>query len=120
MSNPISAADLATARAAVQSLMIDTVIIERPTEAQSASKARQITYPTQVTTTCRRRDLPSDEQHTENQLEPVKLTEFLFPQGTDVRTQDRLTIGSEKWEVIEVEKRSLLVQQRALGKKAQA
>jgi hypothetical protein len=120
MASPVTAADLTAARTAVESLMIESVTIKRPAQTKSATGANLGTNSAGVVTVCRKRDLPSDEQETANQLEPVKVTEFLFPHGTDVRTQDQLTIGSEKWEVIEVEKRSTLVQQRALGKKAAA
>lgn len=120
MPSPISATDLATARTNVESLMTESVIIKRPTVTKSTQGGNLTTFATTATTTCRKRDLRSDEQQTENQLEPVKLTEFLLPYGTDVRTQDQLVIGTETWEVIEVEKRSTLVQQRCLAKKAAA
>jgi hypothetical protein len=122
MSNPVSATDLATARAAAQSLMTTSVTIKRPTNSQSATGAGKTNQGAQATVNARRRDLPSSEQSTANQLEPVRLTEFFFAHTTDVRTQDQLTDNStsEKFEVIETEARSTLVQVRVLAKKAQA
>jgi hypothetical protein len=120
MANPISATDLASARAAVESLMITSIVIKRPANSQSATGAELGTPATVATVNARRRDLQSSEQDTENQLEPVRLTEFFFPHATDVRTQDQLFDGSEKFEVIEVETRSTLVQVRVLAKKAAA
>jgi len=120
MASPISATDLATARAAVESLMITSVTIKRPTNSKSSTGANKKNESAGTTVNARRRDLQSNEQQTKNQLEPVRLTEFLFPQSTDVRTEDQLVVGTEKFEVIEVETRSTLVQVRVLAKKAQA
>jgi hypothetical protein len=120
MANPVSAADLTLARAAVESLMTESVLIKRPTVAKSTTGGNKPTLPVGTSAICRKRDLQSDEQDAANQLEPVKVSEFLFPYGTDVRTQDALTHSEGNFEVIEVEKRSTLVQQRVLAKKSQA
>lgn len=120
MAHPVSTTDLATARTAAESLMTDTVTIKRPSTAKSDTGANKPTLSAGTAASCRKRDLPSDEQETANQLEPVKLTEFLLPYGTDVRTQDVLTHSEGNFEVIEVEKRTTLVQQRVLAKKAAA
>jgi hypothetical protein len=120
MPSPISATDLASARAAVESLMIESVTIKRPTVAKSATGANKPTLSAGTSSSCRKRDLQSNEQMTEGELEPVKLSEFLLPYGTDVRTQDVLVHTEGNFEVIEVEKRSTLVQQRVLAKKAAA
>lgn len=100
--------------------MTESVTIKRPTVAKSATGANKPTNSAGTSSVCRKRDLPSDEQETSNQLEPVKMSEFLFPYGTDVRTQDVLVHSEGNFEVIEVEKRSTLVQQRALARKAAA
>ena len=102
--------------------MTETVTIKRPAGGKTATGAPNTSAaPTTIGTfACRRRDLPSDEKQTADQLEPVKQTEFLLPHGTDVRTQDTLTIGSETWEVIDVELRSTIVQRRCLAVKPQA
>jgi hypothetical protein len=121
MPSPISATDLATARAAVESLMTETVTIKRPTITSSSSGGQKPTLPAGTSSVCRKRDLPSNEQETANQLEPVKLTEFLFPYNTDVRSEDVLVHSEGNFEVIEPpEKRSTLVQIRVLARKAQA
>lgn|SRR4051812_48009255 len=120
MPSPISATALASARTAVESLMIESVTIKRPTVAKSATGANKPTLSAGTSSSCRKRDLPSNEQQAEGQLEPVKLTEFLMPYGTDVRTQDVLIHTEGNFEVIEVETRSTLVQQRVLAKKAAA
>jgi hypothetical protein len=121
MASPISATDLASARTAVESLMIETVTIKRPTVAKSATGANKPTLSAGTSSICRKRDLQSSERLTEGELEPVKLAEFLLPYGTDVRSEDVLVHSEGNFEVIEPpEKRSTLVQQRVLAKKAQA
>ncbi len=120
MESPVSAAHLAAARAAVQTLMTESVVIKRPTVAKSATGGNKPAFAPVATTICRKLDLPSDEQQTENQLKPVKLAEFLLPYDTDVREQDQLVVGSETFEVIGIETRSTLVQQRVEGKRAAA
>lgn len=120
MPSPISTTDLSTARTAAESLMTDSVTIKRPTETKSASGGNKRSLPAGTASACRKRDLPSDEQLTDNQLEPVKLAEFLLPYGADVRTQDVLAHSEGNFEVIEVEKRTTLVQQRVLAKRSAA
>lgn len=120
MPNPVSAADLATARTAAESLMIDAVTIKRPTTAKSTSGGNLPAFSAGVVTVCRKRDLEGNEQLKDGQLEPVKVSEFFLPHGTDVRTEDQLLHAGLKFEVIDVEKRTTLVQQRCLAKKAAA
>lgn len=120
MASPISTTDLTSARTAVESLMTESVTIKRPTVAKSDTGANKPTLSAGTSASCRKRDLPSDEQATEHQLEPVKLSEFLFPYTTDVRTQDVLVHTEGNFEVIEVEQRSTLVQKRVLARKAAA
>src|SRR5436309_1152554 len=80
MPNPVSAADLATARAAVQSLMIDSVIIKRQTVAKSDTGGNKPTDSTVATTVCRKLDLYMHPKIAvellSSQLDPVKLTEL--------------------------------------------
>lgn len=100
--------------------MTESVTIKRPSVAKSDTGANKPTNSAGTAANCRKRDLPSDEQPADNQLEPVKTSEFLFPYATDVRTQDVLVHSEGTFEVIEVEKRSTLVQQRVLAKKTAA
>lgn len=122
MPSPISAADLTSARADVESLMVETVNIRRPTNSKSATGASKRALSSPGTSSiCRKRDLQSTEQETASELEPVKLTEFLLPYNADVRTDDVLEHSEGKFEVVSApEKRSTLVQQRVLAKKAAA
>jgi hypothetical protein len=120
MPSPISATDLASARAAVESLMTESVTIKRPTTTKSASGANLPNNSAGTASICRKRDLPSDEQDAQNQLEPVKLSEFLMPYNTDVRTQDVLVHTEGNFEVTETETRSTVIQRHVLAKKSQA
>ena len=120
MPSPISATDLTTARTEVQSVMLDAVTIKRPVIVKSATGGNKPTYSTVLTTIGRMRDLEGSEQQVADQLEPVRVTEFLLPHGTDVRTEDQLIVGGVKWEVFDVEVRSTLIQRRCLAKKTQA
>lgn len=117
---PIPAADITAARTAAQSLMIEAVSIKRPATVKSATGGNKPTYSTVLTTICRKRDLESTEQKVADQLEPVRKTEFLLPHGTDVRTEDQLIVGTDTFEVIDVEVRSTLIQRRCVALKARA
>lgn len=115
---PIPAVDLTTARASFESLMTESVTIKRPSVAKSATGGNKPTLSAGTASICRKRDLPSDEQQTENQLQPVQLTEFLMPHNADVQTKDVLVHSEGNFEVIDVDKRSTLLQLRVVAKKA--
>lgn len=121
MQYPITTTDLAAARAAVASLMTETVTIKRPTNGTSASGATKRTLSAGVSSVCRKRDLLPSEQPNTDQLEPVKLTEFLFPYNADVRSDDVIVHTEGSFEVVgPPEKRSTLLQLRVLAKRAAA
>ena len=119
MANPVSAADLATARTAAESLMTDSVVIKRPTVAKSDTGGNKPTYTTVATTVCRKVDLElrlrAMNSEVQNELDPSKLAEFLFPWNTDLRTEDQMVVSEGIFQVLEVESRSTLIQLRCLA-----
>lgn len=101
----LSAGELAGMRATVGDVLVESCAIGRRAEGSDSGGGQTVTWPAFATVDCAR--APLGQQGSGEELQGDRVTAeaewiMTLPQGTDVRTSDRLTIGGTVYEVLAV------------------
>lgn len=97
----LSAAELACMRSAFNSLLPDTCTVSRYTVVSDNAGGQTQTWATVATVACRlsTRNARPTEGDVADRMQNANEWMITVPSGTDVRTEDRIAIGSRTFEV---------------------
>lgn len=101
----LTAGELTSMRATAEEALVESCAIGRRTEVSDGGGGQTVTYPTAATVDCARAPLGqqgSQETSRGDRVTPESEWVVTLPNGTDVRSSDRLTIGGTVYEVLAV------------------
>jgi len=109
--------DVTSLKAAVNSTLVTTATIQRRTFTSDGAGGFTETYPVVDTTTCSFEAAQITPLERENAvgIQTISYFNFVFPAGTDIRSTDRIVIGSRTFEVVAPRLGSLEIDRRVLA-----
>ena len=112
-----SATGLAQLQAVIQETFTATATIKRRTQVSDGAGGFTDTYPTVATSACSFTATQITPVERENAIgiQTISFFQFSFPAGTDVRSADRITVGSRTFEVVAPRHGSLEILRRVLA-----
>lgn len=112
-----SAIGLAQLQAVIQETFTVTATITRRTQVTDMAGGSIDTYPTVGTSACSFASTQITPVERENAVgvQTISFFQFSFPAGTDVRSIDRITVGSRVFEVVAPRHGSLEILRRVLA-----